>query len=185
MKRLKDDGFADVGTAMSAIVALVVLMIGIFVFFTVIQNITPAPTDVGITNQSQPNETEKTIKEALGNVTDMGNSIFNILGIVMVIGVIMAIVGVVYNYVGPSSRDYDDYSSTSHRYSDEPSPTFEPPAIETIEEHELSETDKEVLKIEKEEQSKQKQWKEDYKKYYSDRDSRIGRAKKMMDEKEK
>lgn len=79
---------------MTTVVALIILAVGVFAFFVTIQNIP-------ITNT----ETEELIQE----IADNGNSVFNVLGVVLVIGAIMTIVGLVYSFVAPSSGyDNDD-----------------------------------------------------------------------------
>ena len=78
---------------MGAVVALIILAVGIFAFFVTIQNI---PTTEG--------ELENT---SLGNVISTGNQVFNVMGVVLIIGAIMAIVGLVYSFMRPSYRDRD------------------------------------------------------------------------------
>ena len=70
---------------MGVVVSLIILAVGVFAFFITLDNI---PTTAGST-------TEK----AINNTSATGNSVFNIIGIVLIIGAIMSIVGLVYNYV--------------------------------------------------------------------------------------
>ena len=80
-------GFVDPGAIMGVVVSLIILAVGVFAFFvTLAQVSSSAGGDANITN-------------AVGNVQRTGNSVFNIIGIVLIIGAIMSIVGLVYNYV--------------------------------------------------------------------------------------
>ena len=77
-------GFIDPGMIMGVVVSLIILAVGVFAFFVTIQNI-PA----GNAQQTS----------AIANVTTTGDAVFNIVGVVLIIGAIMSIVGLVYNYV--------------------------------------------------------------------------------------
>jgi beta-lactamase regulating signal transducer with metallopeptidase domain len=72
---------------MGVVVALIILAVGIFAFFVTVQNIPVKYADGG----AQAN--------AINNSTATASQVFNIIGIVMIIGAIMSIVGLVYNYV--------------------------------------------------------------------------------------
>lgn len=80
-------GFIDPGAIMGVVVSLIILAVGVFAFFVTIQNI-PGQ------DASHPAQWN-----AINNTTGTGNSVFNIIGIVLIIGAIMSIVGLVYNYV--------------------------------------------------------------------------------------
>jgi uncharacterized membrane protein len=80
--------FIDPGAIMGVVVALIILAVGVFAFFVTIQQ-----TRANISNNDL-----RTIM-AINNTTGTGNSVFNIIGIVLIIGAIMSIVGLVYNYV--------------------------------------------------------------------------------------
>ena len=77
--------FIDPGAIMGVVVSLIILAVGVFAFYAVISAI-------------EVNQTEA--QEALSNIPVGGDKVFNILGVVLIIGAIMAIVGLVYNYVG-------------------------------------------------------------------------------------
>jgi len=79
-------GFIDPGAIMGVVVSLIILAVGVFAFFVTLQQVKNTTNDANITN-------------AVGNVQKTGNSVFNIIGIVLIIGAIMSIVGLVYNYV--------------------------------------------------------------------------------------
>ena len=81
--------FIDPGAIMGVVVALIILAVGVFAFFVTIDQIRTTGTVAG-NNQ---------ILLAISNATDTGDSVFNIIGIVLIIGAIMSIVGLVYNYV--------------------------------------------------------------------------------------
>lgn len=77
-------GFIDPGAIMGVVVSLIILAVGVFAFFVTIGEI---PT------------TDAATSAAINNTSSTGNSVFNIIGIVLIIGAIMSIVGLVYNYV--------------------------------------------------------------------------------------
>ena len=77
-------GFIDPGVIMGVVVAVIILAVGTFAFFVTIGNI---PFTSGQAAMS------------INNTTNTATSVFNIVGIVLIIGAIMAIVGLVYNYV--------------------------------------------------------------------------------------
>jgi len=79
-------GFIDPGAIMGVVVSLIILAVGVFAFFVTLNEVKNTTNDANITS-------------AVGNVQETGNSVFNIIGIVLIIGAIMSIVGLVYNYV--------------------------------------------------------------------------------------
>lgn len=83
--------FIDPGAIMGVVVSLIILAVGVFAFFVTIGQVGPS---IG----SYSNETANT-HAAINNTSSTGNSVFNIIGIVLIIGAIMSIVGLVYNYV--------------------------------------------------------------------------------------
>jgi len=82
----KSYSFIDPGAIMGVVVSLIILAVGVFAFFVTLNEVENVTDDSDISN-------------AVGNVQDTGNSVFNIIGIVLIIGAIMSIVGLVYNYV--------------------------------------------------------------------------------------
>jgi len=82
----KSYGFIDPGAIMGVVVSLIILAVGVFAFFVTLNEVNNVTDDANISS-------------AVGNVQDTGNSVFNIIGIVLIIGAIMSIVGLVYNYV--------------------------------------------------------------------------------------
>jgi len=92
---------------MGVVVALIILGIGVFAFFTVAGQTESSWTNIegvsepiaGSLQSSADNATWYKIQNSTGNQSATGNSVFNIIGIVLIIGAIMAIVGLVYNYV--------------------------------------------------------------------------------------
>ena len=84
-------GFIDPGAIMGVVVSLIILAVGVFAFFVTLDQLTNQfPTTGNSTTQ---------IRSAINNTTNTGDSVFNIIGIVLIIGAIMSIVGLVYNYV--------------------------------------------------------------------------------------
>jgi uncharacterized membrane protein len=79
-------GFIDPGAIMGVVVSLIILAVDVFAFFVTLDQIGQTTTDTKASS-------------AVNNISDTGNSVFNIIGIVLIIGAIMSIVGLVYNYV--------------------------------------------------------------------------------------
>ena len=92
--------FIDPDQIMSAVIALIILAVGVFAFFITVTNIpTTAPTagGAGAATTALQNSTFN----AVMNVSATGNQVFNIVGVVLIIAAIMAIVGLVYSYIRP------------------------------------------------------------------------------------
>ena len=87
--------FMDPDMIMNVVVALIVLAVGIFAFFVTISNI---PVTVPAAGSSQ---LQNATYFAIINASTTGNSVFNIVGVVLIIGAIMTIVGLVYSYIRP------------------------------------------------------------------------------------
>jgi len=85
---MKKYSFMSPEMIIGIVVALIILAVGVYAFFVTVQEI-PTTGDDG------------SIQNAINNTTDTGNSVFNIIGIVILIGAIMTIVGLVYSYVRP------------------------------------------------------------------------------------
>ena len=83
-------GFIDPGVIMGVVVSLIILAVGVFAFFV---TLTQVSEQFGYGNETMA------IHNAINNTTATGDSVFNIIGIVLIIGAIMSIVGLVYNYV--------------------------------------------------------------------------------------
>ena len=86
---MKQYKFMDPEMIMTIVISLIILAVGVFAFFVTITNI--------------PNQDKEhpAIWSAINNTTSTGNQVFNIVGVVLVIGAIMTIVGLVYSYVRP------------------------------------------------------------------------------------
>ena len=82
-------GFIDPAAIMGVVVSLIILAVGVFAFFVTIDQIGNTGTVA-----SNPQ-----IMNSINNASATGDSVFNIIGIVLIIGAIMSIVGLVYNYV--------------------------------------------------------------------------------------
>ena len=92
--------FIDPGAIMGVVVALIILAVGVFAFFITIESISTAIN----------NESKEEIEQAFGNISGVGESVFNIIGVVLIIGAIMVVVGMVYNFISVS--DHDSYTSS-------------------------------------------------------------------------
>ena len=73
--------------------------IGVYAFFTVTSEADSAVVSALGANTSRTREA----RMAINNSSNTGNSVFNIIGIVLIIGAIMTIVGLVYSYVKPGA----------------------------------------------------------------------------------
>jgi beta-lactamase regulating signal transducer with metallopeptidase domain len=71
---------------MGIVVSLIILAVGVYAFFTT-QNMIPKDSNAGF------NE--------INNSTATANQVFNVVGIVLVIGAILLIVQMVYGYMRP------------------------------------------------------------------------------------
>lgn len=96
--------FIDPGAIMGVVVSLIILAVGVFAFFVTISNIPGSQLSSNMVNGSTTvwgnmTDAQRTIYNTTQNVTGTGNGVFNIIGIVLIIGAIMSIVGLVYNYV--------------------------------------------------------------------------------------
>ena len=81
---------------MSIVVSLIILSIGVYAFFTTTDML--VPTAKGQTTTTLYNQTWDSVQ----NVTNIGNQVFNVIGVVLVIGAIMLIVTMVYGYMKPA-----------------------------------------------------------------------------------
>ena len=79
-------GFIDPGAIMGVVVSLIILAVGVFAFFVTLDQLSNQVTGTQVSS-------------AINNTTTIGDSVFNIIGIVLIIGAIMSIVGLVYQYV--------------------------------------------------------------------------------------
>ena len=84
--------YMDPEMIMTIVVSLIILAVGVFAFFVTVAQI---PNTAGGTYQAY-------MESAKNNTTQLGNQVFNIVGIVLIIGAIMTIVGLVYSYVRPA-----------------------------------------------------------------------------------
>lgn len=88
--------YMDPNDIIAVIVVLIVLGVGVYAFFVTTNAIkSTVPQDRTATNIQ--NKTNLSIN----NVTKLGSTVFNILGIVITIGAIMSIIGVIYGYLRP------------------------------------------------------------------------------------
>ena len=94
MKRFK---FIDPAMIMTIVITLMILAVGVYVFFTVITNAATSASDaLGGTGSRL-----SAARLAINNTSAKGTSVFNIIGVVLIIGAIMTIVGLVMSYVKP------------------------------------------------------------------------------------
>lgn len=80
---------------MGVVTSLIILAVGVYAFFTttgMVPVVTPANTTTGMQNSTY---------YAVQNVSGIGGQVFNVIGVVLVIGAIMLIVTMVYSYMRP------------------------------------------------------------------------------------
>jgi len=87
-------GFIDPGAIMGVVVSLIILAVGAFAFFVTVSNIPGSAAPHGNSTAAY-NQTYN----AIVNTSITGDSVFSIVGVVLIVGAIMSIVGIVYNYV--------------------------------------------------------------------------------------
>ena len=92
-------GFIDPGAIMGVVVALIILGVGVFSFFVVTKSLSEQAPVAADGNWSNVSASDRRIRSAINNTSVTGDSVFNIVGIILLIGAIMSIVGLVYNYV--------------------------------------------------------------------------------------
>ena len=95
--------FMDPEMIMTVVISLIILAVGVFAFFVVTVQVDDqlGGTTPSATTSSSSNQTYYMNRNVTNNLSSTGNSVFNIVGIVLVIGAIMTIVGLVYSYVRP------------------------------------------------------------------------------------
>ena len=94
--------FIDPGAIMGVVVALVILGVGTFAFFITVNSINNQAPSAGTgytATDNASNNSRYNFQSGISNTTGVGNQVFNIIGVIMIIGAIMSIVGLVYNYV--------------------------------------------------------------------------------------
>jgi len=84
---------------MGVIVSLIILAVGVFAFFVVLTEVQGQSGYPDDGNWANMTVRQRSMYNATVNQQATGNSVFNIIGIVLIIGAIMSIVGLVYNYV--------------------------------------------------------------------------------------
>ena len=110
MRKLNTDALLDPDMIMTVIVSLIILAVGVFAFFVTIESILTS-------NNTQ-------VKQAINNTSDVGNSVFSIVGVVLVIGAIMAIIGVVYSFVGGDYKPKPKKPKHKPRVKEKPTTLF-------------------------------------------------------------
>ena len=96
--------FIDADKIMLAVVAIIILAVGIYAFFVTVANVpqtTPFGSNSTGTNAGASTMIQNATYYALKNASSTGNSVFNIVGVVLILAAIMMIIGVVYSYVKP------------------------------------------------------------------------------------
>ena len=80
---------------MSIVVSLIILAVGVYAFFTTTGMIPTVEPSAATTAE------QNSTYYAIQNVSGIGNQVFNVIGVVLVIGAIMLIVTMVYSYMRP------------------------------------------------------------------------------------
>lgn len=177
MKKMRGKfNFIDPEAIMGVIVALVILAVGVFAFFTVVDTI-----PIG-----EPNSTgaDQSIQDTIDNLGETGSSVFDIIGVVVILTVMMTIIGAVYHFVRPS------YSDTSYSDNVESTAQMERRLEQQRQERERVTIQQQVEKARKkrkqeikkrEERKKQKRERQKKKYYTKNRTSRMAKAAELMD----
>ena len=103
---MKKYHFMDPELIMTIVISLIILGVGTFAFFITVQNM-PNALSVGFKAPSATTSTAENQSyyawenNTKGNASDTAVQVFNIVGVVLIIGAIMTIVGIVYSYVRP------------------------------------------------------------------------------------
>jgi len=159
MKKLNNKASAEM--IMGVVVSLIILAVGVFAFFVTLN---------AINDDLETEANDSSTKETIDNTSKGGTEVFNIIGIVMIIGAIMAVVGLVYNYVRP------DYSPPSRR-SRPSGPTLAQRVAQRANEKKEKEQQEKQDKIKKEKAKKHEKY------YKKGRSSRTAKAAMIIDEK--
>jgi len=85
---------------MVIVVSMIIFGIGIFAVFSVLTSV-PTVTP-GHASTSAQNSTFGGVR----NASLVSNNVFNIVGVVLIVGAIMIIVGIVYSYIRPREPTY-------------------------------------------------------------------------------
>ena len=84
---------------MGIVVSLIILAVGVYAFFTVTDSVPTVTPYSGAGGHSTIDQNRTYY--AIANATNIGNQVFNVIGVVMTIGAIMLIVTMVYSYMRP------------------------------------------------------------------------------------
>jgi len=141
MKEKTKFNFMDPANIMSVVVALVILAVGVFAFFTILSSI-----DNFTSNKSQ---------EAISNISDNYNDWFNVIGVVLIIGAIMIVAGMVHNFIRP---DYDYSSHDDEEEEDDFEEEKIEKPIEKIEKKNIIIQKEDHTKVKKEPRKKKEGW---------------------------
>lgn len=106
-------------TTLSLIASMVVLVVGVLVFFQVWD---------GIEQQldASPKVNDSVVDETIQSITDTSDTIFSMIPVIAIVGIIMMVVGVVYSFSGGRSS-YDREDSLGSSFYDTTAPTFAMP----------------------------------------------------------
>ena len=88
LKNRKAQAILSPAMIMSVVVSLIILAVGVYAFFT--------------TTDLIPTTGKPIVSSAINNTTSIANQVFNVIGVVLVIGAIMLIVTMVYSYMRPA-----------------------------------------------------------------------------------
>lgn len=94
--------FVDPSAIIAIVVGMVVLAVGVMAFFYVTESLfneMPVGDAALGTVKGDMGNVRNQSRAALLNLTGSGNSVYNIIGIVMIIGAIMSIIGLIYGYI--------------------------------------------------------------------------------------
>jgi beta-lactamase regulating signal transducer with metallopeptidase domain len=94
--------FMDPQQIISVVVSLIVLAVGIFAYFTTTSQTSDALPNKWVAGAgSGAGQEYNTTYKAIKNSSATAGQVFNIVGIVIMIGAIMSIIGIIYSYLRP------------------------------------------------------------------------------------
>jgi len=167
--------FLDPEMIVGVVIALIILAVGVFAFFVTIQAID------GSFNETKEENQES--QDAIDNISKTGSDLFNVAGIVLILGAVTVIVGLVYNFVG--GRDYEPSSNSTSSYPLTPTPTYDRQVRQRREEAKERDKQRKIEAKRKTDERKKKQAELKEKQAYNKgRPSRTSKAARMLDEQE-
>lgn len=84
----------DPADIMIIVSSLIIFSIGVYAFFVTLSNIP-------IVAPGHTTAMQNSTYYAIRNASATGNNVFNVVGVVLIVGAIMTIIGIIYSYIRP------------------------------------------------------------------------------------